>query len=126
MAISTVATALVMIFICLTITTTTARPPPMTTTAARSPPMSVFGICNKLGTFHIPRNIEKTPKKGEAIKMWTQAFTKVQWKVSEGKIVVKFKVGLEKLCKNISEAMKNVEGDLHRMLFWKKRVQVSS
>ena len=51
--------------------------------------------------------------------MLTQEYTKVHWKVSEGRIVVKFKVGLEKLCKNLAETMENVEGDLKRMLFWK-------
>ena len=55
--------------------------------------------------------------------MLTQEYTKVHWKVSEGRLVVKFKVGLEKLCKNLSETMENVEGDFKRMLFWKKKVQ---
>ena len=116
MAIITVATALLISFICLSITTTTACP-----TNKKSPPTSIFGICTKIGTFHIP-SVENPPEEG-SIKMLTQEYTKVRWRVSEGRIVVKFKVGLEKLCKNLAKTMGNVKGDLKRMLFWKKRVQ---
>ena len=123
MFIIAVAIAIVMSFIFPTITTTTALPtnkrPPLTN--RKPPPTSIFGICNKIGTFHIP-SVENPSEEGP-IKMLTQEYTKVHWKVSEGRIVVKFKVGLEKLCKNLAETMENVEGDLKRMLFWKKKAQ---
>ena len=85
MAIIAVVTALLMSFIFPTITTTTLptnKKPHLT---------SVIGICTKIGTFHIS-SIEN-PSEGGSIKMLTQEYTKVRWKVSEGRIVVKFKVG---------------------------------
>ena len=93
MGIMTVVTALVMSIVCLTTTTAAALP-----INKKTPPTSVFGICTKIGTFHKP-SVEN-PSEGGPIKMLTQEYTKVRWRVSEGRIVVKFKVGLEKLCKN--------------------------
>ena len=78
----------------------------------QKPPTSVFGVCNHIGTFNIPQ-----------VKVKNN-WTKVHWHVGKGYVVVKFKVGLTNLCKNMAKVMDKVQGDLRRMMFWRKRVPV--
>ena len=77
----------------------------------RNRPTSVFGICDRIGTFNMPQaNLNND---------WT---TKVQWHSGGGEVVIKFKVGLTDLCTNMARVMGKLQGNVERMMFRKKKI----
>ena len=73
-------------------------------------PQSVMGICHHIGTFYIPE-----------VRLSNEWYTKVHMRQGGNNIVVKVKVGLKDICKNLTKVMGEVEDDLRRMLFLVKK-----
>ena len=72
-------------------------------------PTSVFGICNHIGTFPVPE-----------VKQGLHWDTKVHWQRGRGTVVIKYKVGLTNLCKNMNKVMNDVQQNVRKMMFWRK------
>ena len=113
-------------FLVMTIVSSSSTTTTITASVAGSTkgtPKGIFGICNRNGTFYMPQGeIEQRSGKGNNTDLSLSLdYTKIQWRVSEGKAVVKFKVDLKDLCKNLSEVMENVRDDIQRMIFKKPK-----
>ena len=80
-------------------------------------PTGIFGICDKVGTFH-KAEVTHKPSDGRTTgPLFVQPHTKVQFRPSTGHIVVKFKANLVEMCKNLSNVIGHVRGNLKKMLF---------
>ena len=75
----------------------------------------IFGVCNRFGE-NGEGGLEEG-NKGAEIRFKSPFRTMVQWPNRSDKIVAKFKVGLEDICKHLSKIMELVGGDLKGMLF---------
>ena len=82
-------------------------------------PTSVFGVCNRIETFYRPEQDKQDigNQEGSELRLKNQPYTSIHWRVAKGNVVVKFKIGLQNLCSNLSQVMGRVEEDLQRMMF---------
>ena len=82
----------------------------------------LHGLCNKTKALNLSKqHIRKTEKDDFFMQLFDQYYTKVFWRVKQGKVVVKFKVDLEDVCTDLPTVMNEVQEDLQGMLFLKPK-----